>query len=65
LTVYKIQDLTLPEIFLFLDDQIFLVGQAYVALSRCSNWLNIYIFSLNPSAFIVNQSMIKKYKRLE
>ena len=65
LTVYKIQDLTLPEIFLFLDDQIFLAGQFYVALSKCPNWSNVHISSLNSSAFIVDQSIIKEYERLE
>jgi ATP-dependent exoDNAse (exonuclease V) alpha subunit len=33
LTVHKTQDLTLPEISLSLDQQIFSAGQAYVALS--------------------------------
>jgi len=65
LTVHKTQGLTLPEVSLFLDDQIFLAGQAYIILSRCSNWSNIYIFFLNPSVFIVDQSMIKEYERLE
>ena len=65
LTVHKTQGLTLPEVSLFLDDQIFSAGQAYVALSRCSNWLNVHISFLNPSAFIVDQLMIKEYERLE
>ena len=57
--------LTLPEVSLFLDNQIFSTGQAYVTLSRYSNWSNVHIFFLNPFAFIVDQSMIKEYERLE
>ncbi|CAB5216838.1 unnamed protein product [Rhizophagus irregularis] len=47
------------------DNQIFSAGQAYVALSRCPNWSNVYIAALNPSAFITDQSMIEEYERLE
>jgi PIF1-like helicase len=65
LTVHKTQGLTLPEISLFLDDQIFSAGQAYVALSRCPNWLNVHISSLNSSAFIIDKLMIQEYERLE
>ncbi len=65
LTVHKTQGLTLPEVSLFLDDQIFSAGQAYVALSKCPNWSNVHISSLNSSAFIVDHSMIKEYERLE
>jgi len=57
--------LTLPEVSLSLDNQIFAAGQAYVALSRCPNWLKVHIASLDPSAFITDQSMIKEYERLE
>jgi len=65
LTIHKTQGLTLPEVTLFLDNQIFSAGQVYVALNRCSNWSNIHISSLNSSVFIVDQSMIKEYERLE
>ena len=37
LTIHKTQGLTLPEVTLFLDNQIFSAGQVYVALNRCSN----------------------------
>jgi ATP-dependent exoDNAse (exonuclease V) alpha subunit len=62
LTVHKVQSLTLPEVSLSLDNQIFSAGQAYVALSRCPNWSNVHIASLDPSAFITDQSMIEEYK---
>jgi len=65
LTVHKTQGLTLPEVSLFLNDQIFSAGQAYVALSRCPNWSNVHISSLSPSAFITDKSMIQEYERLE
>ncbi|RHZ58637.1 hypothetical protein Glove_372g126 [Diversispora epigaea] len=39
--------------------------QAYTALSRCCEWDNIKIRSLNREAFIVDKSMVKEYERLE
>ena len=65
LTVHKTQGLTLPEVFLYLDEQIFSAGQAYVALSQCSDWTKVHIASLHPSAFIVDKSMIEEYKHLK
>ena len=62
LTVHKTQGLTLSKVSLFLDNQIFSAGQAYVTLSRCPNWSNVYIAALNPSAFITDQSMIEEYE---
>jgi len=65
LTVHKTQGLTLPEISASLDQQIFAAGQAYVALSRCTDWSKIHIASFHPSAFITDMSMVEEYKRLE
>jgi DNA replication protein DnaC len=65
LTVHKVQGLTLPDISLSLDSQMFEKGQAYTAISRCSSWNNVKITSLSMDAFAVDKSMIKEYERLE
>lgn len=65
LTVHKCQGLTLPDVSLSLDSQIFTSGQAYVSLSRCSKWEDVKINSLSRGAFKVDPSMIKEYERLE
>jgi hypothetical protein len=65
LTVHKTQGLTLHYISVSLDDQIFSNGQAYTALSRCTNWDNIQIASLSRSAFKTDPDVIKEYERLE
>jgi ATP-dependent exoDNAse (exonuclease V) alpha subunit len=59
------QGLTLPEVSLSLDNQFFAAGQAYTALSRCSDLSKLHIASLHPSAFITDKSMIQEYEHLE
>ena len=65
LTVHKTQGLTLSEISVSLDQQIFAPGQAYTALSRSTNWSNVHIASFHPSAFITDMSMVQEYERLQ
>ena len=64
LTVHKTQGLTLPDVSLCLDSQIFAFGQAYVSLSHCSKW-DVEINSLSIDAFKVDPLMVKEYERLE
>jgi ATP-dependent exoDNAse (exonuclease V) alpha subunit len=65
LTTHKIQGLTLPDISVDLDGQMFEKGQAYTALSRCKSWDNVKIKSLSREAFAVDKSVVKEYERLE
>jgi len=65
LTVHKTQSLTLPNISLALDSQLFSPGQAYVALSRCPSWDHVYISSLHRDAFIVDPEVIQEYDHLQ
>ncbi|RGB35674.1 hypothetical protein C1646_759077 [Rhizophagus diaphanus] len=48
-----------------LDSQMFEKGQAYIAISRYSNWNNVKINSLIREEFAVDKSMINEYERLE
>ena len=65
ITVHKAQGLTLPKIGLFLDEQFFAPGQAYVALSRASCLDNVAIHALNKEAFSVDRGVIAEYSRLQ
>ena len=65
LTVHKAQGITLPKISTFLDNQFFAPGQAYVALSRARYWNDVQIPCLSRNAFIVDQSLVQEYARLE
>ncbi len=61
LTVHKTQGLTLNNIFVSLNDQIFSPDQAYVALSKCLNWNNIQIAILSRSAFMTDLTVINEF----
>ncbi|GES90273.1 Pif1-like helicase domain-containing protein [Rhizophagus clarus] len=65
LTVHKTQSITLPHTSLYLDNQMFAKGQAYVALSRCKSWNDVKILSLQPDVFSVDQKVKIEYARLE
>ena len=65
LTVHKTQGLTLPNVTLILDNNLFSAGQAYVAISRCSSWENINIITLHRDAFITDKRIIEEYQRLQ
>ena len=51
LTSHKAQSITLPQASLYLDNQMFAPGQAYVAISQCQSWDDIQILSLSPDTF--------------
>jgi len=63
--VHKAQGLTLSDVNLTLDKQIFLPGQAYVALSRAPSWKSIKITTLDRDAFLVDKNIITEYERLK
>lgn len=65
MTIHKAQGLTLSDVSLVLDKQIFLPGQAYVALSRAPSWNSIKITALDRDAFLVDRNIITEYERLK
>lgn len=65
LTAHKTQSITLPQISLYLDSQMFARGQSYVALSRCRSWSDVKILALTPNAFLVDERVKKEHIRLE
>jgi len=65
LTIRKTQGLTLPNVTLTLDNNIFSAGQAYAAISRCSTWESLNIISLHKDAFITDERIVEEYQRLQ
>ena len=63
--MHKTQGITLPQTSLYLDNQMFSPGQAYVAISRCQSWDDIQILSLTSNPFLVDERVKKEYLRLE
>ena len=59
LTAHKTQAITLPETSLYLNNQMFAPGQAYVAISICQSWEDIQILSLTANAFLVDERVKK------
>ena len=64
LTIHKSQGLTLPNISVYLDESLFDIAQAYVALSRARRLADVNILSLNPSIFQTNVDVAMEYARL-
>jgi ATP-dependent exoDNAse (exonuclease V) alpha subunit len=65
LTVHKTQGLTLPNITVSLDSQMFETGQSYVAISRAKTWDSLNIITLDRSAIKTDEQIIEEYKRLQ
>ena len=64
LTVYKVQSLSMPSITVYLNDDVFIIGQAYVALSRARKLKDVWLTCLDLKAFKTDPSAITEYARL-
>jgi ATP-dependent exoDNAse (exonuclease V) alpha subunit len=64
LTVHKVQSLSMPSITVCLNDDVFAVGQAYVALSRARKLEDVWLTCLDLKAFKTDPSAIAEYARL-
>ena len=56
-TVHKAQGMTLDKCFVYMDNTFFASGQAYVALSRVSEFKNLHLLSFSNDAFIASPSV--------
>lgn len=65
LTVHKTQGLSLQNVTISFDSDMFCAGQAYTALSRAQRLQDVSIASLNWSAFKVDRSSVEEYDRLK
>src|ERR1043165_6742874 len=65
LTVHKTQGLTLPDITVSLDSQMFAQGQAYVAISRAKTWNSLDLTALDRNAIKTDEQIIAEYERLQ
>jgi len=59
MTIHKSQSVTLDYIVVDLGPDIFLDGQAYVALSRCSELKGLFISELHPHKITANPDAVK------
>lgn len=65
LTIHKVQGLSMSMITVSLDANIFSNGQAYTAISRARRLEDVYIANLDFSAFMVDETAVREYQRLE
>jgi ATP-dependent DNA helicase PIF1 len=63
LTIHKSQGLTLNKVIIDFSD-IFLDGQAYVALSRCKSLKNIKLLNFDYKKITINNEIVKFYNNL-
>jgi ATP-dependent exoDNAse (exonuclease V) alpha subunit len=54
----------MPLIIICLNDNVFIVSQAYIALSRARKLENVWLIYLDLKAFKTDPSAITKYIRL-
>src|SRR6266498_631287 len=64
LTVHKTQGLTLPHTTLTIDENMFTIGQIYVAMSRAPSWNSVSILSFDFDAIKVDEEVLTEYRRL-
>ena len=64
LTIHKTQGLSLDYISVSLDDTIFGLDQAYMALSRGHMWEGVEIIDLNWNTFLTDQEAVEEYEQL-
>ena len=58
----QVQGLLLDHISVSLDDTIFGLGQAYMALSQGRTWEGVEIIDLNWNAFLTDQEVVEEYE---
>jgi ATP-dependent exoDNAse (exonuclease V) alpha subunit len=64
LTVHKTQSLSLDNISLVLDNNLFSLGQAYTAISRGCALAKVNIIQLDAAAFLVDKNAVEECERL-
>lgn len=65
MTVHKTQSLTLPDITISLDSQMFAPGQSYVAISRAKTWDSLTITALDFDSIKTDEQVIVEYQQLQ
>jgi len=65
LSIHRSQGMTLDAVEIDIGSKIFAAGQAYTALSRAQSLDSIRIKNINKNSFIVNESVIEFYKKIE
>jgi ATP-dependent DNA helicase PIF1 len=63
-TIHKCQGATLDSALIDIGARTFERGQAYVALSRVKSLDSLYIYDLDPDAFLTHEKVIQFYKDL-
>jgi len=65
LTIHKAQGMTLDALEIDIGSNIFASGQAYTAISRAKNLKSIKIKSVSKNSFIIKDSVLEFYKKVE
>jgi ATP-dependent DNA helicase PIF1 len=64
-TIHKVQGVTLDSVICDLSSNIFLAGQAYVALSRVRNASGLYLSGFYPKSIFADPTAIKYVESIE